>query len=158
MLRLSYVLSIMKKRNGQFNPKRRMLKIEECDFNCLHALALKVKYGGNPEHKKNPGDFNLTPPSGPRAGKSLCDSVKVFTRREALDLLKKGIENGLVSDHFEGPWPKNIWSVMDDETPLEAQLESSEQGAYHGYPMQTEDPFCEEVIDQWRIRRELAKS
>ncbi len=47
---------------------------------------------------------------------------------------------------------------MEDETPLEAQLESSEQGIYHGYPMQPEDPFCEEVITQWRIRRELAQS
>ena len=47
---------------------------------------------------------------------------------------------------------------MEDETRLEAQLESAEQGAYHGYPMQTEDPFCEEVIKQWRIRSELAKS
>lgn len=158
MLRLSYVLSIMKRRNNQFNPKRRMRKVELCDFKCLAALACQVKYGGNPEHKKNPGDFNLTPPSGPRPGKSLCDSVKLFTKREALELLKKGIQNGLVSDRSEGQWPKNVWSVMEDGTTLEAQLESAEQGAYHGYPMQTEDPFCEEVIEQWRIRSELAKS
>jgi hypothetical protein len=46
---------------------------------------------------------------------------------------------------------------MDDETPLEAQLESSEKGAYHGYPMQKDDPFCEEVIQQWRKRSELPK-
>lgn len=158
MLRLSYVLGVMRRRNGQFNPKRKMLKVEECDFKSLAELASRAKYGGNPEHKRNPGDFGLTPPSGPRPGKSLCDSIKVFTRQEALDLLKKGIENGLVSDRFEGQWPKNVWSVMEDETPLEAQLESAEQGTYHGYPMQTEDPFCEEVIEQWRIRSELAKS
>ncbi len=148
----------MKKRNGQFNPKRKMLKIEECNFNDLLNLSRQAQYGGNPEHKKNPGDFNLTPPSRPRSGKSLCDSVKVFTRKEALDLLRKGIKNGLVSDRVEGKWPKNVWSVMDDETPLEAQLESSETGAYHGYPMQKDDPFCEEVIQQWRIRSELPKS
>jgi hypothetical protein len=47
---------------------------------------------------------------------------------------------------------------MDDGIPLEAQLESSEQGSYHGYPMQKEDPFCEEVIKQWGIRSEKAKS
>jgi hypothetical protein len=148
----------MKKRNGQFNPKRRMLKIEKCDFKGLHALASQVKYGGNPEHKRNPRDFNLTPPSGPRAGKSLCDSVKVFAKQEALELLKKGIENGLVSDRFEGQWPKNVWSVMDSGIALEAQLESAEQGTYHGYPMQIEDPFYEEVINQWGIRREWAKA
>jgi hypothetical protein len=84
--------------------------------------------------------------------------VKVFTRKEALALLRKGIKSGLVSDRFTGLWPKNVWSVMDDGIPLEAQLESSEQGSYHGYPMQKEDPFCEEVIKQWRMRSEKAKS
>lgn len=158
MLRLSYVLGVMKRRNGQFNPKRKMLKVEACNFKSLSELASQAKYGGNPEHKRNPGDFGLTPPSGPRPGKSLCDAIKVFTRQEALELLKKGIENGLVSERFEGQWPKNVWSVTEDETPLEAQLESAEQGAYHGYPMQAEDPFCEEVIQQWRLRSELAKS
>lgn len=148
----------MRKRNGQFNPKRRIRKLDMCDFHSLVNLASQAQYGGNPEHKRNPGDFNLTPPSGPRAGKSLCDAAEVFTRREALQLLRKGIKNGLVSDRFMGQWPKNVWSVMDDETPLEAQLESAEQGSYHGYPMQIEDPFCEEVIKQWRLRSELAKS
>lgn len=155
---MALILISMKRRDNKFNPKRKMLKIEDCNFKSLAELALQVKYGGNPEHKKNPGDFGLTPPSGPRPGKSLCDAVQVFTKQEALALLKKGIENGLVSDRFEGQWPKNVWSVMDDETALEAQIESVEQGSYHGYPMQTEDPFCEEVIQQWRIRSERAQS
>ncbi|AFY61651.1 hypothetical protein Syn6312_2552 [Synechococcus sp. PCC 6312] len=157
MLRLIYTLNAMKKRNGQFNPKRRIQKIEACDFKSLAELASQARYGGNPEHKKNPGDFGLTPPSGPRPGKSLCDSVKVFTKQEALELLKQGMKTGLISDRVEGQWPKNVWSVMEDKIPLEAQLESAEEGTYHGYPMQTEDPFCEEVIKQWRIRRELPK-
>ena len=135
-----------------------MLDLEKCDFQDLSNLASQAQYGGNPEHKMNPGDFNLTPPSYPRPGKSLCDSVKVFTRKEALALLRKGIKTGLVSDRFTDLWPKNVWSVMDDGIALEAQLESSEQGSYHGYPMQKEDPFCEEVIKQWRIRSEKAKS
>ncbi len=135
-----------------------MLNLEECDFQHLSGLASKAQYGGNPEHKRNPGDFNLTPPSSPRAGKSLCDSVKVFTRKEALDLLRKGIKMGLISDRTEGCWPKNVWSVMDNGTPLEAQLESREQGSYHGYPIPKTDPFYEEVIQQWRIRSEKAKS
>jgi hypothetical protein len=144
----------MKKRNGKFNSKRKMRDLEKCDFQYLSNLASQAQYGGNPEHKINPGDFKLTPPSSPRAGKSLCDSVKVFTRKDALALLRKGIRIGLISDRVEGNWPKNVWSVMDDATPLEAQLDSSEQGSYHGYPMQKEDPFCEEVIKQWRIRSE----
>lgn len=148
----------MKKRNNKFNPKRKMLNLEECNFQSLSDLASQAQYGGNPEHKRNPGDFNLTPPGSPRSAKSLCDSVKVFTRKEALALLRKGIKNGLVSDRFIERWPKNVWSVIDNETPLEAQLESSGQGAYHGYPMPKNDPFCEEVIKQWRIRSEQAKS
>ena len=52
---------------------------------------MRVKYGGNPEHKRNPGDFGLTPPSQPRADKTLCDEVAVFKRTTALRLLRKGI-------------------------------------------------------------------
>ena len=148
----------MKKRNGKFNDKRRMINWKECDFQYLSNIASQAKYGGNPEHKMNPGDFNLTPPRSPRAGKSLCDSVNVFTTKEALALLRKGIRIGLVSDRPEGDWPKNVWSVMDDGTPVEAQIESSEQGSYHGYPMQETDPFCQKVIEQWRIRSEKANS
>lgn len=149
MLGLSQDFIFMKKRNGKFNSKRKMLNLEKCDFKDLSNLASQTQYGGNPEHKMNPGDFNLTPPSSPRSGKSLCDSVKVFTRKEALALLRQGIKNGLVSDRFTGLWPpKNVWSVMDDGIALEAQLELPEQGSYHGYPMQKTDPFYEEVIKQ----------
>lgn len=148
----------MRKRNNQYNPKRKILDLEECDFHHLSDLASQAQYGGNPEHKRNPGDFNLTPPSSPRAAKSLCDTVGIFKRSEALNLLREGIKIGLVSDRFVDKWPKNVWSVTDDGIPLEAQLESPDRGAYHGYPMQKEDSFCEEVIKQWRIRREKAKS
>jgi hypothetical protein len=43
----------------------------------LPDLASKVRYGGNPEHKRNPGDFGLQPPSCPRPDKSLCDGIGV---------------------------------------------------------------------------------
>jgi hypothetical protein len=42
----------MKKRNSQFNPKRKIRKLEECDFASLAELAAQAQYGGNPEHKK----------------------------------------------------------------------------------------------------------
>lgn len=32
MLGLSYVLGVMRRRNGQFNPKRKMLKVTEDPF------------------------------------------------------------------------------------------------------------------------------
>jgi len=34
--------------------------------NRLLALSEKATYGGNPEHKRNPGDFGLSPPALPR--------------------------------------------------------------------------------------------
>lgn len=139
----------MRRRNGRYNPKRRLASPDECASEWLVSLARKVSYGGNPEHKRNPGDFALTPPNGPRPGKSLCDEIEVFTRKEALSLLRQGCKKGLISERRENDWPKNIWSVKDGRA-LEAQLESPETGAYHGYPLQEEDPFCEKVLERWR--------
>ncbi len=105
-----------------------------------------VAYGGNPEHKRDPGDFELTPPSKPRPDKSLCDGAQVFDRATATALLKKGVRMGLVSRRWTGSYPQNVWSVTDDGEPLEAQLENREQGVYHGYPMPPNDPFREAVL------------
>lgn len=102
----------------------------------MTALADRVKYGGNPEHKRNPGDFGLTPPLQPRPDKTLCDEVKIFSRREATGLLKEGVKKGLISEqHTQNGYPQNIWAVTEEGWPLEAQLENARQGTYHGYPM-----------------------
>ena len=75
----------MKRRYSQFNPKRKLLTPAQAQARAdeLLTLANRADYGGNPEHKKNPGDFGLTPPSDPRQGKSLCDVAKIFKRHEA---------------------------------------------------------------------------
>jgi hypothetical protein len=117
-------------------------------------LVKDVKYGGNPEHKKNPGDFGLTPPSAPRAAKSLCDTVEIFSRRVAIRYIKDGLRKGMVSNQMKGKWPQNIWAVTSKGLPLEAQLENSELGVYHGYPMPESDPFSNEVINEWKARNE----
>ncbi|MCX2865529.1 hypothetical protein OOZ63_27275 [Paucibacter sp. PLA-PC-4] len=133
----SPIIHTMKPRYGQFNPKRKLLTPAEAQAraNEFDQLAERVGYGGNPEHKMNPGDFNLTPPSDPRQGKSLCDVAKVFRRDEALELLRVGLRKGLVSDREKDGWPRLVWSVTDDGIPMEAQLENSAAGTYHGYPM-----------------------
>lgn len=105
--------------------------------------------GGNPEHKQNPGDFGLTPPSAPRTGKSLCDAVSIFDRDTATKLLRKGLKKGLVSDRSSGDWPQNVWAVTEAGEPLEAQLENPANGTYHGYPIPASDPFYREVIKRW---------
>jgi hypothetical protein len=117
---------------------------------ALEVLAAKVRYGGKPDHKRNPGDFGLTPPAQPRDHKSLCDSVKIFKRAEALALLRKGVRHGMISewDGVNG-FPKNIWSMTGDGVPMEAQLENPGNGTYHGYPLEVNDPFRDSVIEKW---------
>lgn len=141
----------MQKRYNQFNTKRRIKKLAEGDLQHCSNLAERIRYGGNPEHKKNPGDFGLTPSSGPRPGKSLCDTVGVFSRQDALNYLKAGLRLGLISEQFRGQWPQNIWSLTEDGHPLEAQLENPETGTYHGYPMPQSDPLGAEIVQRWNI-------
>jgi hypothetical protein len=119
---------------SKFNLKRRFSHSKASPA-ALKQLATEVGYGGNPAHKRNPGDFNLTPPALPRDDKSLCDSVAIFKRAEALKRLREGILRGMVSEWDGGGYPKNIWSMTEDGIPLEAQLENSVNGTYHGYPL-----------------------
>ncbi len=123
--------------DAQLANKQRV--IEEC--------AQRVRYGGNPEHKRNPGDFCLDPPGSPRPGKTLCDAVRIDTRAAALALLRTGLRKGMFSVQERGGWPQNVWAVTDDGEPLEAQMEAD--GVYHGYPMPQDDPFREDVLARW---------
>jgi hypothetical protein len=113
-----------------------------------------VTYGGNAEHKINPGDFGLIPPFGPRRGKTLCDGVSIFERAVALRLLREGIRRGLVSAQKRNGFPQNIWAVADDGTPLEAALDNRETGSYHGYPIWTDDQFGRKVLEKWNAFHE----
>ena len=133
----------------KFNPKRRVAV--NPDPSVLQDLAGRVRYGGNSEHKRNPGDFGLTPPAQLRADKTACDEVGITKRRVALRLLREGIKKGFVSDQVREPrqFPQNVWAVTEDGYPLEAQLENPETGSYHGYPMPVADPFRKLVIESW---------
>ena len=139
------------KRRTSFNPKRRIRPRpkNQAERTLLQDLAQKVSYGGNPNHKRNPGDFGLSPPSQPRAGKSLCDEVGIFTRAEAVGLLQAGVQRGLISEQMRHTWPQNIWAVTVDGKAVEAMLENSETGTYHGYPMREEDPLESQVLNRW---------
>lgn len=142
----------MFKKRKSSNPKHRFSSaLTQTE---LEHLAEGVHYGGNSEHKRNPGDYGLTPPAGPRPGKTLCDGVKIFQRKLALNLLKEGIKRGLVSEQTRNGYPQNIWAVTDEGVPLEAQLENHGNGTYHGYPMRQDDAFGEKVIQKWSANRE----
>jgi hypothetical protein len=130
-----------------FNPKRRICSEPEASVRLQALTGQTPRYNGNPEHKRNPGDFGLDPPTSPRPGKTLCDAAHIFTRSEAIALLKTGLERGLFSVQERHGWPQNVWAVTGAGLPLEAQLEGN--GSYHGYPMPEGDPLRDEVLARW---------
>ncbi len=134
-------------RRNSFNVKRKI----RAQAGDILILARRVSYGGNPEHKRNPGDYGLSPPAvHSRPDKSLCDDVGIFSRGVALRLLRAGIRKGLISVQERDGWPQNIWAVTTDGVPLEAELENAGQGSYHGYPMPHDDPLRVQVLKQWQ--------
>ena len=135
-----------------FNPKRRICTKQEFQSlqEALSTLLENVNYRGNPEHKRNPGDFGLTPPGAPRPWKTLCDEVQISSRTEAPRLLREGLRRGMISPQQRNGWPQNVWAVTERGEPLEAQRESD--GLYHGYPMPEADPFREKVLERWAIQ------
>ena len=129
--------------------KKKLADLSDWPQEQLDSLAKKLTYSGNPLHKMNPRDYNLTPPcAGGRPGKTLCDSVKVFTRAEALKLLREGCRRGLIDRNIEDGWPKRIWAIHQ-EVVLEAQLDKSPPGSYHGYPLQADDNFKKYILNRW---------
>ena len=142
----------MRHRENIFNPKRQILASERWSAELGRRIADDAGYGGNPEHKTRPGDYDLTPPCNPRPGKTLCDAERIFSREEALILLRQGFERGLVSVQTRNRWPQNVWAVSESGMAFEAQLENQAAGTYHGYPMPEDDDFRSKVIEEWRRR------
>lgn len=142
----------MKPRVNCFNPKRKIAVAGEFSVDARENLAKSAKYGGNPEHKRSPGDYGLTPPTSPRPGKTLCDAVRQVLKDEATELLKSGFRKGMISVQRAGAWPQNVWALSENGEVYEAQLENSNQGIYHGYPMPINDDFRIIVIREWGQR------
>ena len=104
----------MKQRTG-FNPKRRLAPFDAKPAEIVNELASKAAYGGNPEHKSKPSDFGLTPPTNPRAGKTLCDKARDFSKSEAQELINCGFAKGMISLQERDGWPQNVRAVLDEE-------------------------------------------
>ena len=136
------------------NPKRKLRPVPQSAEALaeLQALGANASYGGNPEHKRNPGDFGLDPAAQPRQGKSLCDRAQVSSREVALGLIKDGLRRGLVSVQVRNGWPQNVWAVAPNGVSVEGMLENAETGAYHGYPMLPIDPLIDDVVGRWAAR------
>ncbi len=70
----------------------------------------------------------------------------------ALGLLKEGLRRGLINDQRRNDWPQHVWALSDDEIPLEAKLTNRGTGEYHGYPLQSKDPFKWEILKRWKVK------
>ena len=134
-------------RRIHFNPKRRIAEVDSPLE--LTLLAERVRYTGSPYHKRDPGDFGLTPPAQPLPDKTLCDEAGITSKLEAYRLLIRGVRKGLISVRRDGQFPVNIWSVTRDGVPLEAQLENRVMGTYHGYPLASNGDFGDVVLERW---------
>lgn len=133
---------------ARFNEKRRPAPSGHWPYEARQHLIRRVVYEGSPYHKRNPGDFRLSPPSLPRDDKTLCDLAGVLKKVHAQTLLRDGIKNGLVGRETTNGLPKYIWSIERDIV-YEAQLTNSVQATYHGYPLAENDPV-REIVLKWR--------
>lgn len=148
------MVSLRKPPERKFNTKRSILSLDEYleQKTFLQNNCKNLGYDGKAEHKKNPGDFNLTPPACGRMDKTLCDISGVFTHRRAIKLLREGYGKGLIDRRVDRGWPRHIWTVVDESLVLEAKPSLAGSGIYHGYPLPESDPLREKILLLWKTR------
>lgn len=114
-------------------------------------LSHRCAYEGKADHKRNPGDFNLSPPCQPRSDRTLCDEAEITTRAQASALLKKAIARGIVGGEVKGhpEYPKYLWVVDDRNQVFEITEGGSQLGRYHGHPMRKNSPMYNRILDLW---------
>ena len=137
-----------KNRYRRCNPKRSIAPAGTFADHDLAKMVKTVEYTGKSDHERNRGDFGLTPPAGPRPGKTLCDTAEILRKEQALALLKKGLKLGTIGKPDKNGWPRRIWAVANNDAVLEAQMDAA--GSYHGYPLAPRDPFANEVVKIWK--------
>ena len=136
--------ALLLRRATQRNIRKEPLSAEE------RAMLRNAVYEGSPLHKRNPGDFGLTPPAAPRPDKTLCDEANITMKAQATSLFALALERGLVSEEAtHGGFPKQIWVVDEGRRVFEAIYGGSRQGYYHGYPIRRTDPLFAKVLEAW---------
>lgn len=142
-------------------PKKHSVKFKNRPVAQLSAhekarLCRNCGYEGDPEHKRRPGDFGLSPPTATNFDKNLCDdtSVDLASLEEAQDLFRHGIEMGLVSQKTKHDgYPARIWAIRDDGAVFEARYGGSREGRYHGFPLFHGDANYDMVKQAWEARK-----
>ena len=105
----------------------------------LEALAKRIYYSGDNQHKLYPGDYGFTPPVNPWPSKSVCDDLRIVLKGEAAALFHAGLERGLTSRFGKAEIPKYIWAVDNDSEVYEAKISKNTPDAYHGYRVGSDD-------------------
>ena len=95
---------------------------------------MRSRYVGSPEHK----DFrSFAGQPRPRADASICDQ-RLSSADEITDWLRHAIQQGAVSEYWEGTFPRYVW-YKDGETVYEGRLINRELGEYKGYPLERDE-------------------
>ena len=137
-----------KARQGN-NPKRRIAPYDCLDRQMRQALADRLAYTGSSHHTRRPADYGLHPPINPRPWKSICDGRRIIEKREAAELFRAGIMNGMFSTPLGDGSPKYVWAVDAEDEVYEAKADSF---GYHGYRLEEEDEFRRYVLREWKQR------
>ncbi len=107
-------------------------------------------YEGSPYHKRNPGDFGLSPPAAPRPDATLCDEAGILRKEEAEELFKAAQARALVSEAKTNTgYPRQMWVVAKDGRVFECMYGGSRDGRYHGYPVRRSDPLFDKITKAW---------
>lgn len=137
-------------------PKLRVRKAEAPAIEGVRAR--NPHYVGNPLHKRFCEDYGLTPPACARPSKTLCDvdprdlrTKRRFPKYRAVELLSRGVRNGLFSEDMDNGFPRRIWAVDEEGIVYEARLDDSSRGTYHGYPLPSyQRELIAHITELWR--------
>ena len=128
-------------------------RIREARLSTAERVRLQVAvYEGSPDHKQNAAAFGLTSRSGPRPDATKCEAAGVTTADRARELFRCALEAGMVSEQFDRGFPKRLWVVDGDDRVYEIRHGGSRDGAYHGFPIQRDNPISEQIRIAWGRR------
>lgn len=129
--------------------KRPRFREARLDADEKAFLRANARYEGSPDHKRNPGDFGLTPPANPRKDRTLCDEAEVYVLAQATALFARAIDGGLVSEGTgRHEFPRRMWLVAEHHV-FELKLGGSVAGRYHGFPVRRSNPYYDLIVQAW---------
>lgn len=97
------------------------------------ALADRAQYVGSNEHKARPLDPSYHIEPALRSDASRCDPD--IRRQQAEAALREAIRTRVVSEQFEGQFPRYAWARLGDR-PYMARLINREAGHYKAWPIE----------------------